>query len=279
MVEAVQCAVAVQRTLLEDDGPIKLRIGINLGDVIADGDDVYGDGVNVAARLEAIAAAGGICISDMVYQNIHSKLDESFEAMGEQILKNIGRPVTAWRWVPDPEASAMADGKSDAPSSERPSIAVLPFNNMSGDPEQEYFSDGITEDIITELRRFRELFVSARNSSFSSKGKQMKVHDIGRDLGVAYIVEGSYMNRDYERAIALYMRRKNPPRHMHLLLALCHAQHGNTEAAARAFALHVEKCPDGYDDRPFVKWHVGMCKRPEDAEHWLEGYRKVGLPV
>ena len=191
VVDAVECAIAIQSERAESDGGFKLRIGINLGDVMIEGDDVYGDGVNVAARLEALARPGGICISDMVYQNISTKVDAAFENSGEQQLKNIERPVIAWQWT-DGHFAGLGDDAQEALSlPERPSIAVLPFDNMSGDPEQEYFSDGITEDIITELSRFRELFVIARNSSFTYKGKRVKVQDVGRDLGVSYVLEGS----------------------------------------------------------------------------------------
>jgi TolB-like protein len=188
VVNAVECAVAIQSALAEGDGALQLRIGINLGDVMIDGDDVYGDGVNVAARLEACAPTGGICISDMVHENVKGKLDVAFSSLGALELKNIERPVNAWQWL---HSQASPDTVDALALPDRPSIAVLPFNNMSGDPDQEYFSDGISEDIITELSRFRELFVIARNSSFSYKGKSLKVQDIGRDLGVAYIVEGS----------------------------------------------------------------------------------------
>ncbi len=509
VVDAVACAVAIQTALAQDGGQIELRIGINIGDVILDGDDVYGDGVNVAARLEAIAETGGICISDMVHQSIRSKTDAAFEPMGEQTLKNIERPVTTWRWAGQNAASTQKDTSKGASAPERPSIAVLPFDNMSGDPEQEYFSDGITEDIITELSRFRELFVIARNSSFSYKGKQVRVQEIGRDLGVAYIVEGSvrkagnrvritvqlieassgnhvwaerydrelrdifdlqdeitqtivtllpvriqgalvensrqkpsenltaydcflqgrwlfdrmsgedakaldllrtaididpgcapahayialahaysmynlypvgdapletaldhikkalstgegdhfihaaaantyimcgkpdladthsaqavklngnaiyallargyvlsylgdpasgveqvanalkydphapdfyrellaessYMLRDYDKAIEIYTGWTTPPPHTALLLSICYAQAGRMEDARAAFQKHESERPEGYSDEAFARVHATMCKQPGDAEHWLEGYRKVGLDV
>jgi TolB-like protein/Tfp pilus assembly protein PilF len=495
------------------DRRIRLRIGINLGDVMFEGDDVYGDGVNVAARLEALAQPGGVCVSDMVYQNVRGKLDAAFASMGEQSLKNIAQPIAVWRW-PESELGAAPSG-SDAGQTnrlalpDRPSIAVLPFNNMSGDPDQEYFSDGITEDIITELSRFRELFVIARNSSFSYKGKALKVQDIGRELGVAYIVEGSvrkagkrvritaqlieaasgnhiwaerydreledifdlqdeitqtivallpvrlhgalvetvrrkpseslsaydcflhgrwlydqssgqdplalerlrkaveidpncapahayialahayslytvnpigadptpaalesveralaagvgdhfvhavagqvyilsglhdladthsakamalnpndifamlgrgyvvaylgdpaagvdqltkalrydphtshlfheqcaeasYMLRDYEKAVEIYKRWQNPPLHAFVLLAINYAQLGRMDEARAAKQFFIDSCPEGFDFSFYTATHLRMCKRPEDAEHWLEGYRKVGLAV
>ena len=191
VVDAVNCAVAIQSAVAEADSAICLRIGINLGDVIVDGDDIYGDGVNIAARLEALAEPGGVCISDMVHQSIRAKTDVTFKDMGEQSLKNIEQPVCAWQW---PERAA---GLQDTARSEplklpdKPSIAVLPFENMSGDPEQDYFADGIVEDIITEFSRIKWLFVIARNSSFTYKGKAVDIKQVGRELGVRYVLEGS----------------------------------------------------------------------------------------
>ncbi len=515
VVEAVLCAVDIQQEMaarepdISDDRRIRLRIGINLGDVIIDGDDVYGDGVNVAARLEALAQPGGICISEMVYQNIHGKLDVAFEHGGEQNLKNIARPISVWQWSGAGSIQTAPGGSDTLTLPDRPSIAVLPFENMSGDPDQEYFSDGITEDIITELSRFRELFVIARNSSFSYKGKSLKVQEIGRDLGVAYIVEGSvrkagnrvrittqlieaasgnhvwaerydrelqdifdlqdeitqtivtllpvrlhgalvetvrrkpsenlsaydcylhgrwlydqssgqdpmalerlgkaveidpgcaqahayialahayslytvnpigtdptpaalqsveralsvgegdhfihatagyvyilsglhdlaeahsgkavdlnpndifammgrgyvlaylgdpaagvdlltkalrydphtpyvyyeqcaeasYMLRDYAKAVEIYKRWQNPPLHMYILLAINYAQLGRMEEALAAKKIFDDKCPEDADITFYAATHVRMCKLSEDAEHWLEGYRKIGLAV
>ncbi len=188
VVDAVECALAIQQRLAAEHGKIKLRIGINLGDVIIDGDDIYGDGVNVAARLEALAEPGGIAISGMVHEGLGNRVEADFTDAGEQQVKNIARPVRVFRWSP------TQTGKPETQTrqvSEKPSIAVLPFDNMSGDPEQAYFSDGITEDIITELSRFRELFVIARNSSFAFRGKPIDMGEIGRKLGVRYLVEGS----------------------------------------------------------------------------------------
>ena len=192
VVDAVECAIEIQEALTSDDGPIKLRVGVNLGDVLVDGDDIYGDGVNLAARLEALAEPGGVCVSDVVYQNIHSKVSASFEDLGEQELKNFEKPVRVYRLIADAAPPAVEDVSGEELSlPDKPSIAVLPFTNMSGDPEQEYFSDGITEDIITELARFNSLFVIARNSTFHYKGTSPKVQVVGRELGVEYVVEGS----------------------------------------------------------------------------------------
>jgi len=198
VVDAVHAAVETQQAVtvhnadVPADRRIELRIGINLGDVVIDGDDIHGDGVNVAARLEAMAEPGGICVSGMVYEGVRDRIDVPFEDLGEQEVKNIDRPVRVWRWLAEGQAT-VAPRHVDAPLPlpDKPSIAVLPFTNMSGDPEQEYFSDGITEDIITELSRFRSLFVIARNSSFYYKGQSPKVQDVGRELGVQYVVEGS----------------------------------------------------------------------------------------
>jgi len=243
-VEAVRCAIAIQEEIttrnveLPDDRKLRFRIGINVGDVLVKGDTLYGDGVNVAARLEALAEPGGICTSDNVFNQVKHKMSVSFEGMGPQEVKNISEPVDAFRIVPGPvsvAASAEAAPKSSAatkwrisaiamaaivvvlvavwqfyprgsekvaetaskarmalPLPDKPSIALLPFTNMSGDPKQEYLADGITEAIITTLSQVPELFVIARTSSFAYKGKAMNVQQIARELGVRYILEGSF---------------------------------------------------------------------------------------
>ncbi len=199
VVEAVRCAVEIQQDMagreadLPDERRIRLRIGVNLGDIIVEGSDIYGDGVNVAARLEGLAEPGGICVSGKVYEEIGNKLPIAFEDLGEQEVKNIREPVRVYRWADaaaDPMPGMVGAGGA-LPLPDKPSIAVLPFTNMSGDPEQEYFSDGITEDIITELSRFPELFVIARNSAFVFKGKAVDIKDAADKLGVRYLVEGS----------------------------------------------------------------------------------------
>jgi adenylate cyclase len=187
VVQAVECALAVQKALAEGGGPIRLRIGINLGDVIADGDDIYGDGVNVAARLEALAEPGGICISSIVQESVGNRIEAAFADAGEHEVKGLPRPIRVWRWP----AEAMARLEQALALPEKPSIAILPFNNLSSDPEQEFFAEGIAEDIITELSKFRSLFVIARNSSFTFKGQALEAKEIGKRLGVRYIVEGS----------------------------------------------------------------------------------------
>jgi adenylate cyclase len=184
-------------TDIPEDKRISFRMGINLGDVIVEADDIFGDGVNVAARLEALAEPGGICISRTVHDHISERLLYSFEDIGEQSLKNIARPVHVYRLRLGAESKAVAKGAIDAvpqsppPLPNKPSIAVLPFQSMSGDPEQEYFADGMVDEIITALSRIRWLFVIARNSSFIYKGQAVDVKQIGRELGVRYVLEGS----------------------------------------------------------------------------------------
>lgn len=199
VVDAVQCAVDIQQAMtareagMSDDRRICYRVGINLGDIIIDGDDILGDGVNIAARLEGLAPPGGICISGTVYQSMAGKADLAFKDMGEQQVKNIKRTIRAWQ-VLIGETAADSDGKTGQAGSSRPdkpSIAVLAFNNMSGDPEQEYFSDGISEDIITGLSFMNDLLVIARNSSFTYKGQQVDIKRVGEELGVRYVLEGS----------------------------------------------------------------------------------------
>ena len=198
VVDALACAVAWQTSVAEreaaaDEGKrFKFRIGINLGDVIVKGDDIHGDGVNIAARLESLADPGGICLSGDAYRQAKGKVEVDFEDLGEHDLKNVAEPVRVYRIAGDSSGTGAAPRATEPlPLPDKPSIAVLPFTNMSGDPEQEYFSDGITEDIITELSRFRSLFVIARNSSFTYKGRAVKAQDVGRALDVAYVVEGS----------------------------------------------------------------------------------------
>jgi adenylate cyclase len=193
VVDAVRCAVEVQREMAErnaaapSDRRIEFRMGINVGDIIRDGRDIFGDGVNVTARLEALAEPGGICVSRMVRDQVRDKLDFTFEDRGEQQVKNIARPVRVYR-IPIGE---RATARSPLPLPDKPSIAVLPFTNLSGDPEQEYFADGMVEEIITALSRIRWLFVIARNSSFTYKGQAIDVKRVGRELGVRYVLEGS----------------------------------------------------------------------------------------
>ncbi|HMD63449.1 MAG TPA: adenylate/guanylate cyclase domain-containing protein [Stellaceae bacterium] len=188
----VQTAMALRNADLPQDRRIEFRIGVNLGDIIIDGDDIFGDGVNVAARLQESAKPVGICVSSRVHDDVRDRLDLGFDDGGEQSLKNIARPVRIWQWNAGATSTAAPDPAGRAlPLPEKPSIAVLPFANMSGDPEQEYFADGIAEDVITLLSKSRALFVIARNSSFTYKGRAVDVKQVGRELGVRYVLEGS----------------------------------------------------------------------------------------
>jgi adenylate cyclase len=198
VVDAVNCALAIQGALANEpaaSGNIALRIGINLGDVIIDGDDIYGDGVNIAARLEPLAEPGGVCIASIVNESIGNRIDVAFENGGEVHVKNIDRPIRVWKWHPgnggNPISADLRTAPMPKPVREAPSIAVLPFENMSGDSEQEYFSNGITEDIITDLSKVGGLLVIARNSSFAYKGRNIDIRTIGRELGVRSVLEGS----------------------------------------------------------------------------------------
>jgi adenylate cyclase len=203
VVDAVRCAIEVQRGMAEQNATmpqvkrIEFRIGIHVGDIIVDDNDIFGDGVNIAARLEGIAEPGGVCISDDAQRQVRGKVDFAFEDMGPQNLKNIVEPMRAWRLRMNASGSAAAPIEPPVESTQalalpdKPSIAVLPFQNMSGDPEQEYFADGMVEEIITALSRFKWLFVIARNSSFTFKDQAVDVKEVGRRLGVRYVLEGS----------------------------------------------------------------------------------------
>ncbi len=198
--DAVSCAVDVQSLMDERNANLpaekcmEFRIGVNLGDVMIEGDDIFGNGINVAARLQALAEPGGVCISQPVYDQVRHSLDLGYEDLGPQEVKNITEPVRAYRVLRGSEAPGAASPATEVPAlqlPDKPSIAVLAFDNLSGDPEQEYFADGITEDIITELSRFHWFLVIARNSSFTYKGQAIKSGQIGQELGVRYVIEGS----------------------------------------------------------------------------------------
>ena len=198
-VEAVRCAVEIQDEIaglnqaLPENRRMAFRIGINLGDVMVEDDNIFGDGVNIAARLETIAEPGGICISRAVYDQVGNKIDLAYEDLGEREVKNIAQPVAAYRVCPADDAGAPAPtaGPAAPPLSDKPSIVVLPFDNMSGDEEQGYFADGIAEDIITDLSKVSGLFVIARNSAFTYKGRAVSIPDVAGELSVRYVVEGS----------------------------------------------------------------------------------------
>lgn len=198
--DAVRCAVEVQERMRRRNGDvpdgrrIEFRIGINLGDIIFEDDDIYGDGVNIAARVEQLADVGGICVTAAVHGQVDGRLDVVFEDLGEKLLKNISRPVRLYRIVADASEPGRAAGQAPAERKvavTKPTIAVLPFANMSGDPEQEFFADGLTEDILTELSRRRELFVISRTSTFVYKGQAANLREVAQKLGARYLVEGS----------------------------------------------------------------------------------------
>jgi TolB-like protein/class 3 adenylate cyclase len=203
VVDAVRCAVEVQRGMgdREPEAPeeqrIRFRIGVNLGDVIVEEHDIFGDGVNVAARLEALAEPGGICVSRVVRDQVRDKLDYTFEDLGEQTVKNIARPVRVYAWRPEgisdlPMASVSSTGSSSPPAAApRLSIVVLPFANLSNDPDQQYFADGVIEDLTLDLSRIEDMFVISRNTAFAHRNKQVDTKQIGRELGVRYVLEGS----------------------------------------------------------------------------------------
>ena len=225
VLNAVNCAVAIQKTMAERNTSVdparrmQFRIGVNQGDVICDGTRIYGDGINVAARLETIAEVGGICLSGKVYEEIEGKIDIACEDHGAHELKNIARPVRVYRIAGgslsgDNSQSAPGADKSPPAMAEGPSIAVLPFANMSGDPDQEFFADGLTEDIITALSRFREFLVISRNSTFVYKGKAVNVQEVSKALDVHYVVEGSV--RKVGNRVRITVQLIDAPRDRHI---------------------------------------------------------------
>ena len=219
VVDVVRCAVEIQKELrkrnddLPEDRRMKFRIGINLGDVIEEGDTIYGDGVNIAARLEGLADGGGICISGTAFDQVEGKTGLEFEYVGEQAVKNIKKPVRVYRVKTEGDISDVLENR-EFPLPATPSIAVLPFTNMSGDPEQEYFSDGITEEIITGLAKIPRLFVTARNSTFSYKNQPVNVRQIGRELGVHYVLEGSVRKAEDRVRVSAQLIDVNTDKHI-----------------------------------------------------------------
>ncbi len=216
--EALGCAVTIQRGLAErnrevpEERQVCFRIGVNLGEVIVDRNDIYGDGVNVAARLEALADPGGICVSESVRTAAGNKLALEYEFMGEQQVKNIVRPIPVYKVYEKKQSAASSEGS--VAMSTKPTIVVLPMVNMSGDPEQEFFADGLSEDIITELSRFHDLMVISRNSAFVYKGKAAKVRDVARDLGVQYVLEGSVRKAGNQVRITVQLIDAENDRHL-----------------------------------------------------------------
>jgi TolB-like protein/Tfp pilus assembly protein PilF len=226
VVDAVRCAVDVQRGMIDrepevpEERRIKFRIGVNLGDVIAEEHDIFGDGVNVAARLEALAEPGGICVSRVVRDQVRDRLDYTFEDMGDQSIKNIARPVRVYALRPEgaadlPESSApLARPVSQSAGAPRLSIMVLPFGNLSDDREQQYFADGITEDVTTDLSRIVDSFVIARSTAFTYEGKRVDVRQIGRELGVRYLLEGSVRRSGNQLRVNAHLIDAESGRHL-----------------------------------------------------------------
>jgi adenylate cyclase len=289
VVEAVACAVAVQREMARHnaetpaDERIEFRVGINAGDVIVEEGDIYGDGVNVAARLEASAEPGAICVSRVVRDQVRDRLDCIFEDQGEQHLKNIARPVHVYRVRARDIAVPAAASAAALALPDKPSIAVLPFANMSSDPEQEFFADGIAEDVITALSRYPSLFVIARTSSFTYKGRAVAVKEVGRDLGVRYVLEGSLRKSGNRVRVTAQLVEAETGNHVWAerydrdLADIFAVQDEITEAVTIAVAPAVaraeqqramRKPPDSLDAWVAYQrglWHIGRANRDDNA--------------
>jgi adenylate cyclase len=265
-VDAVQCAVAVQEAIATEsaggaaDEPMQFRIGVHVGDVIVDGSNLLGDGVNIAARLEALAEPGTICVSAVVRDQVGNKLPLSFDDLGEQQVKNIARPVRVCR-VTAPEKPMP---QATLPLPDKPSLAVLPFANMSNDPEQEFFSDGIAEDIITALSRYPSLFVIARNSCFTYKGRAVDVKQVGRELGVRYVLEGSMRKAGNRIRVTAQLVETETGKHVWAerydrdLADIFAVQDEITEAVTIAIAPAIAR----------VEQQRAMRKSPESLDAW-----------
>src|SRR5467141_4040607 len=288
VVDAMRCAVEVQQGMAErnagvpEERRIQFRIGINLGDIIKDGRDIYGDGVNVAARLEALAEPGGICVNRVVRDQVRDKLDFAFEDAGEQRVKNIARPLRVYHVRPGQVADEeMSTAQPPLALPDKPSLAVLPFTNMSGDPEQEFVSDGIAEDVITALSRHPSLFVIARNSTFTYKGRAVDVKQVGRDLGVRYVLEGGLRKAGNRIRVTAQLVeaaeqaiRANPDFPVsRFWLPAALGQLGRTAEAREALEKAIAIGPRLFD--VYVRQQVAPF-RPEDYAHMLEGMRKAG---
>jgi adenylate cyclase len=269
VVDALRCATEVQAGMAERnatapvDKRIEYRIGINMGDIVVEDGDIFGDGVNIAARLEALAEPGEICVSARVQEDAAGKLDLAFEDLGEQALKNIARPVRAYRIGTD-RASASVPETPSLALPDKPSVAVLPFSNMSADPEQEFFADGIAEDIITALSRYPSLFVIARNSSFTFKGRAVEAKQIGRELGVRYILEGSLRKSGNRIRVSAQLVEAETGRHVWAerydrnLADIFALQDDITEAVTIAVAPAIAD----------AELHRAMRKPPDSLDAW-----------
>ncbi|MFD2854258.1 adenylate/guanylate cyclase domain-containing protein [Seohaeicola zhoushanensis] len=282
VVDAVNCALDIQRGARAQSEPLELRIGVNMGDVIAQGRDIYGDGVNIAARLEGLAEPGGICLSGIVHQSVGRRIEATFADAGEHQLKNIAEPVRVFRWVPEGGIERLLaparPGRSD-----KPGIAVLALDNMSADPEQEYFSDGIAEDIITALSHFREFRVIARNTSFTYKGLAINVGKVCRELGVRYLLEGSVRKADNRVRVTAQLIDGETGAHIWAdrydreLDDIFAVQDEMTRAIVTAVAPQAlgaelerarQKAPgnlDAWDKLLQARWHMSRMTRAENA--------------
>jgi adenylate cyclase len=271
VVDAVRCAAEIQRGMIDrepavpDERRIRFRIGVNLGDVIAEEHDIFGDGVNVAARLEALAEPGEICVSRVVRDQVRDKLDFTFEDLGEQQVKNIARPVRVYRVCDTGAAKAtLAPARPVLPLPDKPSVAVLPFANMSSDPEQEFFADGIAEDVITALSRYPSLFVIARNSSFTYKGRAVDVKEVGRELGVRYVLEGGLRKSGNRIRVTAQLVEAETGKHVWAerydrdLADIFAVQDEITEAVTIAIAPAIAD----------AELHRAMRKPPESLDAW-----------
>jgi adenylate cyclase len=289
VVGAVECALTLQRLAAEQNAAVpserrmEWRIGVHLGDVLIEGDDILGDGVNIAARLEGIAEPGGICLSDDAFRQVRGKVEAEFADLGEQSLKNIARPLRVYGVRPKSAAEPPTVAATALPLPDKPSIAVLPFTNMSTDPEQEFFADGIAEDIITALSRYQSLFVIARNSSFTYRGRSVDVKHVGRDLGVRYVLEGSLRKSGNRIRVTAQLVEAETSRHVWAerydreLADIFAVQDEITEAVTIAIAPAIadaeqqralRKPPDNLDAWAAYQhgiWHLGKVTASDTA--------------
>ncbi len=279
VVDGVQCAVniqngvALQQNSEPDERKMLFRIGVHLGDVIIEDDDIHGDGVNIAARLEGLAETGGICISASVYEQVRHKLTLSFEDIGDQSLKNIADPVHVYQLVLEREPTASDATTRGEAMFRRPAVAVLPFDNLGGDPDQEYFADGLTEDIITALSLWRSFPVIARNSSFAYKGTSPDIRKVGEELGARYIVEGSVRKSGNRIRVTAQLINSETGHHVWAerydrdLEDFFDLQDEITEKIASVVAPELEK----------AEAQRAVTKRPENMDAWDYCQRGMAL--
>jgi adenylate cyclase len=277
VVAAVKCAVSIQLELsaqnqpLDDDNKVQIRIGINIGDVIEDRGEVFGDGVNLAARLEAAAPEGGICISASVQEQTLGKLDATFTDGGETEFKNINRPVRVFRWQPE---EVMNSSANKSRGSEKPSIAVLALTNMNRDPELDFIGDGITEDLITALSKIRSFKVISRESSFSYKGAAIDIRQVAKELDVRFVLEGSVRKAGNRVRVTAQLIDAETGYWAHAVKASALANLGRIDEAKRALALAIEAKPDlsiGFLENNMPTKNAG------GLDPYLNGLRKSGL--